>query len=98
VTVTLASISGNGYWTIALAIGLIAALVVAGLLALLIVAVTSIDRSVSNLVEAATREAGNTASIPQLEATAPVLELIVEEALVQDAYMNALTDGFGVAV
>ena len=26
------------------------------------------------------------------------LELIVEEALVQDAYMNALTDGFGVAV
>jgi hypothetical protein len=97
VTVTLASISGNGYWTIALAIGLIAALVVAGLLALLIVAVTSIDRSVSNLVEAATRVAGNTASIPQLEATAPVLALIVEEAVVQDGYMNALTDGFGQA-
>jgi hypothetical protein len=97
VTVTLASISGNGYWTIALAIGLIAALVVAGLLALLIVAVTSIDRSVSSLLEVATKVAGNTASIPQLEATAPVLALIVEEAVVQDGYMNALTDGFGQA-
>jgi hypothetical protein len=94
-TVTLASISGNGYWTVALAIGLIAALVVAGLLALLILAVTSIDRSVSSLLEVATGVAGNTASIPQLEATAPVLALIVQEAVVQDGYMNALTDGFG---
>ena len=39
--------------------------------------------------------AGNTANIPQLEATAPVLGLIVEEAVVQDGYMNALTDGYG---
>ena len=37
----------------------------------------------------------NTASIPQLQATAPVLALIVEEAVVQDGYMNALTDGYG---
>ena len=37
----------------------------------------------------------NTANIPQLEATAPVLALIVDEAVVQDGYMNALTDGFG---
>jgi hypothetical protein len=96
-TVTLASISGNGYWTIALAIGLVAALVVAALLAVQIVAVTSIDRSVSSLLEVATKVAGNTASIPQLEATAPVLALIVEEAVVQDGYMNALTDGFGQA-
>jgi hypothetical protein len=96
-TVTLAAISGNGYWTIALAIGLVAALAVAGLLALLIIAVTSIDRSVSSLLEVATKVAGNTAGIPQLEATAPVLALIVEEAVVQDGYMNALTDGFGQA-
>ena len=39
--------------------------------------------------------AGNTANIPQLEATAPVLGLIVDEAVVQDRYMNALTDGYG---
>jgi ABC-type nitrate/sulfonate/bicarbonate transport system permease component len=95
VTVTLASISGTTYWSIALAIGLVAALVVAGLLALLIVSVTSIQRSVDGLLEVATKVAGNTANIPQLEATAPVLALIVDEAVVQDGYMNALTDGFG---
>jgi len=37
----------------------------------------------------------NTENIPQLAATAPVLAEIVEEAVVQDGYMNALTDGFG---
>ena len=43
------------------------------------------------------RSPRNTANIPQLEATAPVLALIVEEAVVQDGYMNALTDGYGEA-
>ncbi len=49
------------------------------------------------LLEIAGKVAGNTSNIPQLEATAPVLGLIVEEAVVQDGYMNALTDGFGEA-
>ena len=44
----------------------------------------------------ATDVAGNTANIPQLQATAPVLGQIVDEAIVQDGYMNALTDGYGV--
>ena len=39
--------------------------------------------------------AGNTANIPQLQATAPVLGQIVDEAIIQDGYMNALTDGYG---
>ena len=43
----------------------------------------------------AAQVAANTANIPQLEATAPVLGLIIEEAVVQDGYMNALTDGYG---
>jgi TRAP-type C4-dicarboxylate transport system permease large subunit len=68
---------------------------VAALLALLIQAVISIDRSVSGLLETAGAVAANTANIPQLVATAPVLALIVDEAVVQDGYMNALTDGFG---
>jgi hypothetical protein len=72
-----------------------AALVVASLLIVLVLTVVSIDRSVSGLVEVATKVAQNTANIPQLEATAPVLGLIVQEAVVQDGYMNALTDGFG---
>ncbi len=92
---TLAAISSNAYWAIALIIGLGAALVVAILLFLLVRAVASIERSVDGLLEVAGKVAANTASIPQLEATAPVLGLIVEEAVVQDGYMNALTDGYG---
>ena len=91
----VAAISADTYWWIALAIGLVAALVVAALLAMLIQAVVSIDRSVSGLLEVAGAVGANTANIPQLTATAPVLALIVDEAVVQDGYMNALTDGFG---
>jgi predicted permease len=92
---TALAISAHTYWIIALVIGLAAALVVAFLLAVLVRAVASIERSVDGLLVVATQVAGNTANIPQLEATAPVLGLIVEEAVVQDGYMNALTDGFG---
>ena len=74
-----------------------AALIVAGLLVLLIQAVDDIERSVKGLLDVAGKVAGNTANIPQLQATAPVLGLIVEEAVVQDGYMNALTDGYGSA-
>jgi hypothetical protein len=83
---------------IALGIGLVAALVVAFLLVVLVRAVASIERSVDGLLVVATEVAGNTANIPQLEATAPVLGLIVQEAVVQDGYMNALTDGYGADV
>jgi uncharacterized membrane protein len=92
---TVLAISAHTYWVIALVIGLVAALVVAALLAALVRAVMSIERSVDGLLVVATAVAGNTANIPQLEATAPVLGLIVTEAVVQDGYMNALTDGFG---
>jgi hypothetical protein len=93
--VTLAAVSGHTYWSIALIIGLVAALVVAALLTALLVHVGRIRRSVDGLLETAGKVAANTANIPQLEATAPVLALIAEEAVVQDGYMNALTDGFG---
>jgi predicted permease len=89
------AMSDHGFWTIALIIGLAAALIVAGLLVMLINSVRSIERSVDGLLVTATAVAGNTANIPQLAATAPVLGQIVEEAVVQDGYMNALTDGFG---
>ena len=94
-TLTLAAMSGNTYWAIALAIAFGAAVIVAILLTVLVAAVGSIERSVDGLLEIAGKVAANTESIPQLEATAPVLALIVEEAVVQDGYMNALTDGFG---
>jgi hypothetical protein len=92
---TLAAISAHTYWAIALSIALGAAVIVAILLTILLATVGSIEKSVDGLLEIAGKVASNTASIPQLEATAPVLALIVDEAVVQDGYMNALTDGFG---
>ena len=91
---TLAT-SANTLWGVSLGIGLVAALVVAVLLLMLLRAVRHIDESVGTLLGVAGQVATNTAYIPQLEATAPVLGLIVEEAVVQDGYMNALTDGYG---
>jgi ABC-type xylose transport system permease subunit len=92
---TTLAVSNNGLWALSLGIGLVAALVVAFLLIVLVRSVDDIDRSVGGLLEVAGKVAGNTAHIPQLEATAPVLALIVDEAVVQDGYMNALTDGYG---
>ncbi|MEA2365434.1 MAG: hypothetical protein QOE69_1293 [Thermoleophilaceae bacterium] len=93
-TLSLA-VSANTLWAVSLVIGLVAALIVAFLLIVLVRTVDDIDRSVGGLLEVAGKVAGNTANIPQLAATAPVLGLIVEEAVVQDRYMNALTDGYG---
>jgi predicted permease len=98
VTPVYGALSNHGAWEIALIIGLVAALAVAALLALLIRTINDIDRSAGSLLEVAGQVAGNTAHIPQLQATAPVLGQIVDEAVIQDGYMNALTDGFGGAV
>ena len=94
---TLFAVSGDAYWTIALLIGLAAAVVVAILLVLLLQSIGRIRRSVEGLLTVAGAVGANTANIPQLEATAPVLAEIVTEAVVQDGYMSALTDGYGVA-
>jgi predicted permease len=92
---TVLAVSNNDMWTIALVVGLVAALVVAGLLAVLVRTVADIDRSATELLGVAAKVAANTAHIPKLQATAPVLAQIVDEAVVQDGYMNALTDGYG---
>jgi hypothetical protein len=94
-TPAYAALSNHGAWGIALIIGLVAALAVAALLVLLIRTVTDIDRSAAKLLNVAGQVAANTANIPQLQATAPVLAEIVDEAVIQDGYMNALTDGYG---
>jgi hypothetical protein len=88
------ALSSHGYWGIALAIGLVAALVVAALLLLLIQAVERIRKAAGELMAVAGNLAANTTHIPKLKATSPVLEQIVQEAVVQDGYMNALTDGW----
>jgi hypothetical protein len=92
---TVLALTNHGACGIALIIGLVAALAVAALLVILIRSVIDIDRSAAALLDVAGKVAANTSNIPQLEATAPVLGKIVEEAVVQDGYMNALTDGYG---
>jgi hypothetical protein len=92
---TLLATSAHTFWGIALAIGFGGAVVAAILLTVLVSTVDDIDKSVETLLGVAGNVAANTANIPQLEATAPVLGQIVEEAVVQDGYMNALTDGYG---
>jgi hypothetical protein len=87
--------SASSAWWLSLGVGLVAALIVAFLLIVLVRAVRDIESSVGGLLQIAGGVAANTAHIPQLAATAPVLGLIVEEAVVQDGYMNALTDGYG---
>jgi len=94
-TPAFAALSNHGAWGIALIIGLVAALAVAALLVVLVRTVTDIDRSATALLDVAGKVASNTAHIPQLQATAPVLSQIVDEAVIQDGYMNALTDGYG---
>jgi hypothetical protein len=81
-------------WYVTLGFGLIVALAVAALLLLLLRYLRSIEAGVDDLLEGAGKVADNTANIPQLEATAPVLTQIGDEGIVQDAYMNALSQGY----
>ena len=88
------AVAGHTLWAISLAIAFGVAVVVAILLTLLVEYVASIESSVDGLLEVTGKLATNTANIPQLEATAPVLADIADEAVIQDGYMDALTGGF----
>jgi hypothetical protein len=81
-------------WYVTLGVGLVVALVVAGMLLMLLHLLRRIQNAVGGLLDSAGKVAENTANIPQLEATAPVLAEIASEGVVQDGYMNALTQGY----
>jgi hypothetical protein len=84
-------------WQVVLGMGAVVITVVIILLMLLLSLVKDIQASVANLLETAGIIASQTANIPKLGATPPVLNLIIEEAIIQDGYMNALTDGYTAA-
>jgi hypothetical protein len=94
VVVALAG-SERTLWYVTLAVGLVVALVVAAMLVMLLNLLGRIQAAVTGLLGSAGKVADNTANIPQLEATAPVLEQIAAEGVVQDGYMNALSQGYG---
>jgi hypothetical protein len=94
VVVALAG-SERTLWYVTLAVGLVVALVVAAMLLMLLNLLRRIQTAVTGLLGSAGQVAENTANIPQLEATAPVLEQIATEGVIQDGYMNALSQGYG---
>lgn len=81
-------------WYFSLGLGLVVALVVLGMMLLLLRYLANIQASVGGLLENAGKVANNTANIPKLKATAPVLDEIAAEGVIQDGYMNALSQGY----
>lgn len=93
----LAQVDIHALWQVTLGMGAVVLAVVIILMMLLLSLVKDIQASVASLLETAGVVASQTANIPKLAATPPVLNLIIEEAIIQDGYMNALTDGYTAA-
>jgi hypothetical protein len=93
----IAAYDTHAAWQVVLGMGAVVLTVVIILLMLLLSLVKDIQASVENLLETAGIVASQTVNIPKLAALPPVLNLIIEEAVIQDGYMNALTDGYTAA-
>lgn len=87
----------HAIWQVVIGMAYVVLAVVIILMMLLLSLVKDIQASVANLLDTAGIIASQTMNIPKLGATPPVLNLIIEEAIIQDGYMNALTDGYTAA-
>jgi hypothetical protein len=90
----IAAYDTHALWQMALGMGGVVLIVVVILLMLLLSLVVDIETSVERLLDTAGIVASHTVNIPKLSLTPAVLSLIIEEAIIQDGYMNALTDGY----
>jgi hypothetical protein len=90
----IAAFDTHALWQMALGMGAVVLIVVVILLMLLLSLVLDIEKSVERLLGTAGIVASHTVNIPKLAATPAVLNLVIEEAIIQDGYMNALTDGY----
>ena len=93
-TFVFAAYDTHALWQIVLGMGAVVLVVVIILMMLLLSFVKDIQQSVATLLETAPIIAQHTSKIPLLKATPAVLNLVIEEAIIQDGYMNALTDGY----
>ncbi|MEJ7784288.1 MAG: hypothetical protein WKF96_05740 [Solirubrobacteraceae bacterium] len=93
-TPILAAFDTHALWLVAVGMGAVVLIVVIILLMLLLSFVKDIQESVEILLETAPLVAKHTVKIPLLKLTPAVLNLVIEEAIIQDGYMNALTDGY----
>lgn len=94
---TMAAFDTHALWQVALGMGAVVLIVVVILLMLLLSFVKDIQQSVATLLDTAPVIAQHTSKVPLLAQTPAVLNLIIEEAIIQDGYMNALTDGYTAA-
>ncbi len=77
------------FWSVALGVGAVVLAVVIVLMMMLLSFLKDIAGSVKRLLEVGGEVARNTSTIPQLADTGPVLEMIKEEALIHDGYLES---------
>jgi hypothetical protein len=77
------------FWSVAIGLGAVVLVVVIALMMLLLSFLKDIGASVTRLLEVGGEVAQNTSAIPQLAKTGPVLEMIKEEALIHDGYLES---------
>jgi hypothetical protein len=85
----LALAETHTFWSIAIGISAVVLGVVVILMMLLLSFLKDIGASVTRLLEVGGEVAQNTSSIGQLADTGPVLEMIKEEALIHDGYLES---------
>lgn len=88
-TVLLALTDSRLFWTIALGMGAVVIAVVIVLMVLLLSYLGDIGRSVTRLLEVSGQVAQNTSPIVEFAATGQVLEMIKDEALIHDGYLES---------
>ena len=77
------------FWSVAIGIGAVVLAVVVVLMLMLLSFLKDIAASVTRLLEAGGQVARNTSAIKQLEDTGPVLEMIKDEALIHNGYLES---------
>jgi hypothetical protein len=90
----IAAFDTHALWQVCLGMGAVVLLVVIILMMLLLSLIKDIRASVDTLLATAPIVAKHTSNLPKLAATPGVLDMIIEEALVQDGYMDVLADHY----
>jgi len=87
---TIAMADTHALWQVALGMGAVVLAVVIVLMMLLLSLIKDIRASVDTLLGMAGMVAQQTVNLTKLSATPGVLDMIIEEAIVQDGYMDVL--------
>lgn len=85
----LAQVDTGTFWSVAIGIGAVVLVVVVVLMVMLLSLLGDIAASVTHLLEVGGEVAQNTSTTAQLADTGPVLEMIKDEALVHDDYLES---------